>query len=74
MVAKQIWVSPSDDGWKVHSAGANRAAGIFETKAEALDRGREIAINKEAELLVQKLDGTIGMRNSYGKDSFPPKG
>jgi hypothetical protein len=74
MVAKQIWVSPSDDGWKVHSAGANRAAGIFETKAEALDRGREIAINKDAELLVQNFDGTIGMRNSYGKDFFPPKG
>jgi Uncharacterized protein conserved in bacteria (DUF2188) len=74
MTAKQVWVSPSSEGWKVHSAGACRAAGFFDTKAEAFERGREIAINKEAELFVQNLDGTIGMRNSYGDDSFPPKG
>ncbi len=74
MSLNQVWVSPSDEGWKVKSAGAERAAGFFETKEEAIERAREIAINKEAELLVQKLDGTIGWRNSYGNDDFPPKG
>ncbi len=74
MTAKQVWVSPSADGWKVQSAGANRAAGYFDNKAGAFDRAREIAINKEAELVVQNLNGQIGMRNSYGNDSYPPRG
>ncbi len=69
-----MWVSPSDKEWKVHSAGANRAAGMFDTKAEAVERAREIAINKDAEMLVQNRDGEIGWRNSYGNDSFPPRG
>lgn len=68
----QVWVSPAGGDWKVHSAGSGRAAGIYDT--QAVVRAREIAINKEAELLVQKMDGTIGWRNSYGNDSFPPRG
>lgn len=74
MAAKQVWVSPSVDGWKVQSANAERAAAIVDTKAEAVEMAREIAINKKAELIVQNLDGEIGWRNSYGHDSFPPRG
>lgn len=70
----QVWVSPSDDGWKVHSAGASRAAGIYDTKAEAVAKAHEVAENKHAELLVQNQDGQIGWRNSYGNDPFPPQG
>lgn len=71
---KQVWVSPSDGDWKVHSAGAGRAAGIYDTKAEAVERAREIAINQSAELFVQKRDGTIDWRDSEGNDPFPPRG
>ena len=74
MPAKQVWVSPNDNGWKVQSARAERAAAIVETKTEAVELAREIAINKGAELIVQNLDGEIGWRNSYGNDTFPPKG
>jgi len=74
MAAKQVWVSPSDDGWKVKSAKAERAAAIVDTKAEAVELAREITINKKAELIVQNLNGEIGWKNSYGHDSFPPKG
>jgi len=74
MVAKQIWVSPSDGDWKVQSAGADRAAGIYGTKSEAVERAREIAQNKHAELIVQNADGVIGWRNSFGNDHFPPRG
>ena len=72
--SNQVWVSPAGGDWKVHSAGAGRASGIYDTKAEAVVRAREIAINKEAELLVQNGNGMIGWRNSYGNDSFPPRG
>lgn len=74
MAGSQVWVSPSAEGWKVKSAGADRAAGIFQNKGEAVERAREVAINKRAELIVQNLDGEIGWRNSYGNDSFPPRG
>ena len=74
MTAKQVWVSPSNNGWKVQSANTGRAAARVDTKAEAVDLAREIAINKKAELIVQNLDGEIGWRNSYGHDPFPPRG
>lgn len=74
MAAKQVWVSPSGSDWKVHSAGSERAAGIYDTKAAAVERARAIAENKHAELLVQNRDGEIGWRNSYGNDPFPPRG
>jgi hypothetical protein len=74
MSAKQVWVSPTDEGWKVKSANANKAAAIVETKAEAVVLARGIAINKGAELIVQNLDGQIGWRNSHGHDPFPPRG
>ncbi|KKQ87756.1 MAG: hypothetical protein UT09_C0010G0021 [Parcubacteria group bacterium GW2011_GWF2_38_8] len=74
MIPKQVWVSPNEDGWKVKSAGADRATAIVETKAEAVELAREIAMNKKAELIVQNSDGEIGWRNSYGSDTFPPRG
>lgn len=74
MAGKQVWVSPSDKSWKVQSSNTERAAAIVDTKAEAVELARKIAINKEAELIVQNLNGEIAWRNSYGKDPFPPKG
>ena len=74
MSGKQVWVSPSGNSWKVQSSNTERAAIIVETKAEAVNRAREIAENKNAELIVQNLDGKIGWRNSYGNDPFPPRG
>ncbi len=72
MKKNQVWVSPQGADWKVHSAGADRAAGVFASKADAVERAREIAINKQAELLVQNRDGQIGWRNSHGNDPYPP--
>ena len=74
MAGKQVWVSPSNNEWKVKSAHADRAAAIVHTKSEAIERAREIAMNKGAELIVQNSDGKIGWKNSYGNDSFPPHG
>lgn len=74
MSVKQVWVSPSDSGWKVQSANSDRASAVIDNKAEAIERARGIAINQGAELIVQNLDGKIGYKNSYGNDSFPPRG
>lgn len=74
MPNKQVWVSPSGNNWKVKSAGAGKAAAITETKAEAKEIATRIAQNQDAELVIQRQDGTIQEKNSFGNDPFPPKG
>lgn len=74
MKSKKVFVSPSADKWKVQSVGARKAAGLFDRKSEARARGIELAKNQGAELYVQKQNGTIHERNSYGNDPFPPRG
>ena len=71
---KMIFVSPSDDGWKVQRPGKERASGIFDKKEEAREKAIDIAKNNKLELCVQKLNGQIGEKNSYGEDHCPPKG
>jgi hypothetical protein len=44
------------------------------TKEDAVEAGREIARSMRVEHTIHKLDGTIGEKNSYGNDSYPPKG
>lgn len=73
-MVKQVFVSPAGEDWKVQVVGNSKASAKRETKAEAVERAKEIAKSKHAELLVQNLDGTIGWRNSYGNDPRRSKG
>jgi len=60
-------------GWDVKKTHAERASIHADTKAEAVDRAREICINQKAECIIHGEDGKIQNSNSYGKDPFPPK-
>ena len=73
-MANQIFVSPDGEDWKIKVVGNQKASAICDTKAEAVERAKEIAQNQRLELLVQNLDGTIGWRNSYGNDPRKSKG
>lgn len=73
-MAKQIFVSPDGEDWKVKVVGNQKASAILDTKAEAVERAIEIAKNQHLELLVQNLDGKIGWKNSYGDDPRNIKG
>ena len=72
-MSKQVWVSPRSNGWAVKSSGSSRASKIYDTKAEAFKAGRQQAINNSAELVSQKRNGQINLKNSYGNDPMPPK-
>ena len=72
-MGKNQWVVPDGDGWGVRGEGNQRLTRKVDTKAEAFEVGREIAMNQESELIVQKRDGTIQERRSYGNDPFPPR-
>ena len=67
-------IVPRDGRWAVQPAGGGRATALFDTQAEAISRGREIAINQGSELFVHRPNGQIRDRNSYGNDPFPPRG
>jgi hypothetical protein len=73
--SKMVFVSPMPSReWRVHSAGSKRADSIHSTKADAVERGRELSRNKKAELVIQKLDGQIGQKDSHGNDPRAVRG
>jgi hypothetical protein len=71
---KSQHVVPRDGEWAVKRAGSERATTIVSTQQEAIKIAKEIAQNQGAELFIHGRDGQIRERNSYGNDSFPPKG
>lgn len=72
-MSKQIWVSPRGNKWAVHSSKSSCASKIVSSKAEAIKIGRQQAINSNAELVSQKRNGQINLKNSYGSDPCPPR-
>ena len=60
--------------WAVKKAGASRSSGLFDTKQEAIDTGRQISQNQGTELFIHGVDGKIQNRDSHGNDPYPPKG
>lgn len=60
-------------GWDVKRGGGVRASGHFDTKAQAVERGREISRNQGTELRIHNRDGQIARSDSHGHDPNPPK-
>jgi uncharacterized protein YdaT len=67
-------VIPHSDGWAVKRAGASRDTKVFSNQSQAINFAKKIAQNKSSELFIHSKDGRIRERNTYGKDSCPPKG
>jgi hypothetical protein len=70
--SKHVIPNPSG-GWAVKNSGAVRASRTFDTQAEAITYGRNVAKSAHTELYIHGRDGTIKNKNSYGNDPFPPK-
>lgn len=60
-------------GWDVKRNGADRASGHFDTKQEAIDRGRQISGNQDTELIIHNKNGQISQSDSHGNDPCPPR-
>ena len=67
-------VVPHDNLWAVKGAGNTKVTRVFNTQYDAINAARKIAKNQESELIVHGENGRIRSRDSYGTDSFPPKG
>jgi len=47
---------------------------VSPTKPQAWTKGREMAIERKTEHKIQNQSGQITERNSYGRDTYPPRG
>ncbi|MEO1771425.1 DUF2188 domain-containing protein [Candidatus Enterococcus ferrettii] len=59
LINAAVSVKYQEDQWEVISDGAKRASERFAKKSEAIQRGKDIAENKESELRIFKRDGTL---------------
>ncbi len=73
---KTYHVTPNTDGgWKVKEENASRALSTHDTKADAINRAKEVAKNQDlGQVVIHKRDMTIQTEHTYGKDPHPPKG
>ena len=74
MSKKNQHIVPSDYQWGIKGEGNKKMTAIFDTQEEAINAGRDIAKNQRSELFIHNRKGQIRERDSYGNDSFPPKG
>ena len=72
-MGKNVWVSPQDGKWKVKTEGAVKANKLFDTQTEAAAYGRQMAKNQKSELIIQRPNGTIRSKDSFGNDPCPPR-
>lgn len=74
MARKEIHVVKNrKDGWDVKKPHAERVSSHTDTKAEAVNRARDICMNQKAECVIHGIDGKIQNSNSYGRDPCPQK-
>lgn len=74
MSGKNQHVVPHGKEWAVKGAGNEKATSVHRTQQEAIEAGRQIAKNQQSELLIHNQKGQIREKDSFGNDSFPPKG
>ena len=70
---KNVHIVQRDNGWGTLREGGQRATQVFDTQAEAIRAGRDMARQGQGELLIHGQDGRIRARDSYGSDPCPPK-
>ena len=71
----QVAVEPRADGrWAVQTDGTARADSLHDRKTEAVARGRQLAENKQTELVIKNEAGRIVAKDSHGNDPRRIKG
>jgi hypothetical protein len=63
----QVAVEPRPDGrWAVQTDGTSRADSLHDRQSDAIKRARELATNKQTELVIKGEDGRIRQKDSAG--------
>ena len=58
LLDSDVIVEYAEEQWIVKSIGAKKASNHFDTKKEAIEKGKQVAQNKESTLVIYKKDGT----------------
>lgn len=65
----QVAVEPRPGGrWAVQTDGTTRADSLHDRQSDAIKRARELAKNKETELVIKGENGRIRRKDSEGND------
>lgn len=64
----------SDNLWQGIGEGNSRPYFVAKTQEQARQKARELAIEREVEVLTHGVNGKIRTRDSYGNDPYPPRG
>jgi len=73
-MAKNIHVTHRKDrSWAVIGEGDKRASSLHKSQRDAIDAGRNIALNNKSELVIHDRGNLIRDKDSYGNDPNPPK-
>lgn len=73
-MAKNIHVVKHGNHWETKIEGNSTPLSKHHTQGNAIDKGREFAIDLKSELVIHRPNGLIRDKNSYGNDPYPPKG
>ncbi len=74
-IKPQVAIEPRADGrWAVQTDRTKRADSLHDRKSDALVRARELAANKQTELVIKNSTGQIVGKDSHGKDPRFTKG
>ena len=75
MARKQVHVVYKGIVWQVEVSGEMSARSTHFEKDAAVAAGRVLAKSlAPSELYIHNMDGTIGERETYGDDPYPPRG
>ncbi len=58
LLDSDVIVEYAEEQWIVKSKGSKKASNHFDTKKEAIEKGKQVAQNKESTLVIYKKDGT----------------
>jgi hypothetical protein len=71
----QVAVEPRPGGrWAVQTDGTQRADSLHDRKSDAVSRARQLAENKQTELVIKNQAGRIVAKDSHGNDPRRIKG
>jgi hypothetical protein len=67
------YVMPYEGKWAVKGENADKITSVHETKKDAIETAKEIAMANDAKLVVLRKDGTIDNLGFKGIDPMPDK-
>lgn len=68
LLDRPLFVTANEEGnWVVQTEGAKQPAYVFNKKEDAVKRAKEIANNKQTQLIIHRKDDTVEEKINYEK-------